>query len=127
MKLNPTKRSALADISAVTLSFLCLFHCLLLPFVTSLLPVLGVVSENELIHKILVLIAIPISISIFLPSMRSNPVNKFVAVLLLIGCGLLFSAAFIEMFEAHETNLTVLGAVLISSAHIMRMMRRHKA
>ena len=50
------------DTSAVSLSVLCLVHCLALPLVSAFLPLAGVLAEAEWIHRAIVLIAVPITI-----------------------------------------------------------------
>ncbi|WP_033404760.1 MerC domain-containing protein [Hirschia maritima] len=128
MKVQTTPpASGWADITAVALSFLCLAHCLLLPFLVSALPLLGPFSENEMVHKLLVLIAIPVSASVFFTSQNAKRLTPAIVALILTGGTLLILGAFVEMFEAYETNLTISGVILLSAAHISRMVARHKA
>jgi len=51
------------DKSAITLSALCLAHCLLLPLVTVLLPtVIATTMNQEVFHTLMVVCVLPISI-----------------------------------------------------------------
>ena len=111
------------DIVAISLSAGCLLHCLALPVLSALLPVLGVVSEAEWIHKGLVLVAIPFSgYAAFTRGKRFR--DRFFVALVLAGLSLLLAAAFVERLHDIETPVTVLGAVLLASAHLWRW-RRH--
>ena len=127
LKVQSDTPSNYADITATLLSLLCLAHCLILPFFVSTLPLFGSISENEMIHKGLVFIAIPVSLSVFFISSNAKRVTITSIALILAGCALLILGAFVEVFEAHETNLTVSGVILLSAAHISRMLSRHKA
>ena len=111
------------DATAVTISALCVVHCLALPLLAAGLPVLGALAEAEWIHKGLVLSAIPVSILAFTRTHRAT--GKVIGLALLAGLGLsiLMSAAFIEAAHDYETPLTVTGASLLAIAHILRWRR----
>ena len=57
----PVSRAAVLDTSAITLSGLCVIHCLALPVMAAFLPVAGVWAEAEWVHKVFVLFAVPVS------------------------------------------------------------------
>ncbi len=80
-----------------------------------------------MVHKLLVLIAIPVSASVFFTSQNAKRLTPAIVALILTGGTLLILGAFVEMFEAYETNLTISGVILLSAAHISRMVARHKA
>lgn len=115
-------RTAL-DRTAITVSTLCVIHCLLLPVLATLLPLLGWLSEAEWLHRALVLMALPISILALLP-----PINHRGAVSLrlmaLFGGVMLVLGAFVEALHDHETILTVGGAIMIAGAHWGRIILR---
>ena len=117
-------KSSYLDATAVTLSGLCVVHCLALPVLAAFLPVLGQFAEAEWIHKVLVLIAVPLSLGAALQAKPGKGRNMF---LLLAGAGLLLmiSAAFVHALHDFETPVTVAGALLLASAHIWRW--RHHA
>lgn len=120
-----TKVSVL-DSSAIGLSGLCLIHCLALPVVSAFLPLAGTLAEIEWIHKVLVLIALPVTLlAIFRHGATKVGVTFIVPAL--AGLGLLLSAAFVEALHDLETPLTVAGAVLLSAAHIWRWVNRDRA
>lgn len=104
------------DLYAAALSTLCLVHCLVLPMLASLLPVLGLLSENEWVHKALVLLAIPATLLACWSSMSRRQHPGFVAVAL-AGLSLLLLAAFAESLAAFEVAITTAGALLLATAH----------
>lgn len=56
------KTSLSADKSAIVLSFLCLAHCLILPVAAIAIPTLYTLPfEDELFHKVLLIVVVPIS------------------------------------------------------------------
>lgn len=113
------------DIAAIGLSTLCLIHCLALPFLASALPFLAHFSENELAHKLLVLMAAPVSLLV-VRTARSTQGSGLFIVAALTGLGLLFVGAFVEAVSAYEEPITVAGAILLASAHLWRWLRhRH--
>lgn len=108
-----------SDAVAVGLSFLCVIHCLAFPMLAVSLPLFGILSESEWIHKMVVTIAIPVSIlSFFLTNCKSTRL-VFVC-FATTGFCFLIAGAFFESLERYETLLTVFGAVLIGSAHVYR-------
>ncbi|MCP2679255.1 MerC domain-containing protein [Maricaulaceae bacterium NA33B04] len=118
-----TTRSASFDVAAISLSGLCVIHCLALPLASAALPVAGVLAEAEWVHKALVLAAWPISGIAIWRSLSMRALWPFSAA---AGTGLivLTAAAFVEALHDHETALTVAGAVILASAHVWRWTRR---
>lgn len=108
---------ALLDLSAIGLSGLCLAHCLLLPAAFAALPLMGQASDNHLVHQILVLIAAPVSL--WALSRSGGWKKPLVVGLALAGFGFLIAGAYVEALEAHETLLTITGALIIASAHFL--------
>lgn len=107
------------DASAIGVSALCVVHCLALPVLAATLPVLGVVSEAEWVHRALVVLALPITLfALFRPHRAANPIAF--AILAIPGLALLLAGAFVEALHDYETTLTVMGAVLLATAHIWR-------
>lgn len=118
------------DLASMGLSGLCVVHCLLLPFLVAALPFLGIFSQNDIVHKVLVLIAAPLSA---LALLRSKSWRKAEVIVPMVA-GLLFlaAAAFVPALEAFEAALSVIGAVLVASAHVinyggLRTFHRHTA
>jgi len=113
------------DGAAICVSGLCILHCLALPFAASLLPIFGGIAENEWVHKGLV-IATPFLVAAAL--LRSCPGRDRVifTVIALTGVAILFAAAFVHELHDFETPLTVIGALVLASAHLFRW-RCHKS
>lgn len=87
-----------------------------------MLPLAGLASEDELVHKILVLVAAPLTLWIVFKSFTVEGNLPFV-IQALIGLGILLIAAFIEALAPMEVVLTIAGATLLAFAHVRRWMR----
>lgn len=107
------------DASAIGISGLCLVHCLALPLMSAFLPIAGALAEAEWIHAVLVLMALPITGFVIFKHLSSGGAATF-PVLATIGLLLLLAAAFVEPLHDVEVLLTVLGAILLATAHIER-------
>lgn len=94
-------------------------HCLAIPVVAAFLPVLGVVSEAEWVHRALVAIALPITAFALFRAQRTETPSAF-AILAIPGLSLLLAGAFVEALHDYETLLTVMGASLLAVAHMWR-------
>nr|WP_070960604.1 MerC domain-containing protein [Hyphomonas sp. Mor2] len=114
-------KAATVDGLAISLSGLCLVHCLVLPILSAALPIAGVWAETEWLHKAFVVAAIPFS----LIRLTSPSVNAATVALIVSGLWLLTGAAFVEQLHDLETPLTVLGAIMLASGHILGWRRVH--
>lgn len=107
------------DLAACGLSAACLAHCLALPMLASLLPLLGPAAETEWLHWLFVAIACPLALIAF--------GRRGVTVLMRIvaGAGVLLLVAGAAEFPSHEweTAMTVLGAVFLAGAHMLNALR----
>jgi hypothetical protein len=113
------KTARAIDASAVTLSGLCLAHCLALPLLISVLPVTFQGLQSELFHQVLVLFAVPLAMLAGWGARHSKNALA-IQVLLALGATGLILGAFVEPLHDYETLLTVLGALLLSVGHIFR-------
>jgi hypothetical protein len=111
--------AAVIDVSAITLSGLCVVHCLALPLLAAFLPLAGAWSEAEWVHKAFVALALPLS-GFAIVRRLSGPDWKVFVGLAVAGLILLIAAAFMEALHEYETPLTVTGALMLASAHIWR-------
>ena len=111
--------SSTFDRAGVALSALCIVHCVVLPLTTSLLPVMGLLTESEFIHKGLVGLAVIPALFAFTGSI-SSPYAAMIRSLGLLGILTLITGAFFEPLHDHETSLTIMGAVCLGGAHILR-------
>ncbi len=111
------------DATAVSLSTLCLLHCLALPLAAAALPIFGAIAEAEWIHWGLVLLAAPIAIVAIAPAFKTPPRPWGVLTLALTGIALLVTGALAPFGEASETWFTVAGGVTLATAHILNWRR----
>lgn len=113
------------DLSAVGLSALCLAHCLALPALALALPLLGSWARAEWVHVVFVSLAAPIAMLALMDWSSGRPVSWRLAVLAMVGLGLMFAGAFEVPRTSWERPLTVAGGLLLASAHIANWRRRH--
>lgn len=105
------------DAMGVSLSGLCLLHCLGLPLIISLIPAVTWM-QNELIHSGLAGLAL----FVVLYAVRSWPGGRTRLVLCAIaalGLSLLFYGAYAEISETAERVVTTTGALALASVHII--------
>lgn len=122
MSVPATKTAHLADLSAISLSALCLIHCLALPFLAAALPVAASLSEAEWLHKAFVLTALPVSGWVIFRERAAGSTTWFTP-LAVTGLALLLAAAFAEPLHDYESPLTVVGAAVLAAAHVLRWRR----
>jgi len=108
------------DKFAATISLACAIHCFFVPsFVIVTSGVLFTSINNELIHKIILLIAIPVS----LYALRLGYKNHSIASYLYIGItGLLTLATAVllggsTLGESGEKIMTLVGSILVCYSH----------
>lgn len=111
------------NVFAASVSLICVLHCIALPLLAALMPMIAQFAENELAHQILVLLALPLSLRVVWISRSVNSDKLFVSAVL-FGLGMLLVGAFVEAWSAYETLLTVAGGTLLGSAHIWHWLRR---
>ncbi|WP_292104875.1 MerC domain-containing protein [Brevundimonas sp.] len=111
------------DIAAIGLSIACLAHCLALPVAAAFLPMLGLATEAAWAHWAFVAVAAPLSIWTLAwpPRGALRPLPLSLAVLGLTA--LVLGAAEWPSHEM-ETPMTVVGALLLSAAHVINLRRR---
>ncbi len=114
------------DATGIGLSSLCVIHCLALPVLASMLPVLSSWAEAEWVHKLFVLLAIPISGSAaFIRGVHYR--NLAFVFFVTLGLALLTASAFLESLHDIERPLTVAGAMIVAIAHLWRWRRHYKS
>ena len=113
------KLSTSLDAGGVIISSLCLIHCIFLPLLGTVLPVMGVISESEAVHKTLLLLALPLWINLVI-----KPERMRIRILAVLGFSLMLSAAFIEALHDFEIPMTVIGASCLAFAHLRRLSKR---
>lgn len=125
-----TKLSSMLDTVAIALSGLCLVHCLALPIVIALFPLLSVtLIDHEAFHQIILIAVLPTTAIALIVGYRRHR-RTSVAALGVAGVAALIVAAFaLHSLHAHamETWITVAGGLMLAAAHIQnfRQCRHH--
>lgn len=114
------KAQLTTDRFAISLSLICLIHCLFAPsFIILTSTFLSFSYDNEFIHKMIVLIAVPISISALSMGYRNHKNISFlpigIAGLLILILAVLLGENILG--EYGEKGLTLLGSIFISYSH----------
>ena len=109
-----------SDKTAISLSALCLVHCLLVPsFLVFLSGYVSLSYNNELIHYAILFIAIPVSIYALIAGVRNHKSFRF----LYLGHIGIFSLILAVTLgaqiwrEVGEKVLTTVGALLVAISH----------
>ena len=141
--LKNTNMKNITDKFSICLSMCCIMHCLALPILIVILPSISSLWINdEIVHVYLVLLAIPISLFAMIKSLKVHNDYKCIS-LAVIGLLLLSVAIFMHdigsFFGEHghvekhghsehdgigellEKFFTVLGALVLVTAHILNL------
>lgn len=124
--MTPALAKAL-DASAVGLSALCLVHCLALPALALLLPMLGVWARAEWAHVVFVGIAAPVAVLAFVDRATWRPRSWPLATTALVGLALMIAGALEFPSGIDERAPTLLGGALLAGAHLANWRRRDHA
>jgi len=117
----PTRIQSLLDGSAVVISALCAIHCLALPLLLILFPVLGAsVLTDESFHALLLWVIMPTSV---IAVGLAVPRHKDVWVIGMVGLGL--AILVLAAFWAHDHSepwvdkaMSVTGGAILAAGHI---------
>lgn len=113
-----------ADSLALLASAACVVHCLALPLLFAALPALSqVLRLPESLHLWMVAVAIPTSASALLAGTRGQSSRPILVGF--IGLGLLAIGTTIAGETRYELPITIVGALILSTAHILNWRRRH--
>lgn len=115
--------SARMDLCAVGLSTLCVLHCVALPVLAALMPLAAQAAESELVHRLLVVAAVPVSLRVIWKTLPAAGNRLFVGAAV-VGLGLLLLAAFMEAVSQYEELLTIAGGSLLGLAHLWNCVRQ---
>lgn len=114
------KLQRVTDKIAIGISCICVLHCLALPLLLILLPSIAFLAVDEnLVHRLLLLVIIPISLVAVITGYQQHGKRKAlyfaIAGLLL----LIFSAVIGHDFgHLVEVSLTVIGSILLVIGHL---------
>ena len=109
-----------SDKTAISLSALCLVHCLLVPsFLVFLSGYVSLSYNNELIHYGILFIAIPVSIYALVTGVRNHNSYSYLYLGLLGTLTLILAVTLGAQIwgEAGEKILTTIGALLVAISH----------
>ena len=114
------KTQLASDKFAMTISMACAAHCFFTP--TFLILTSGIFSfsfDNELVHKLIVLIAVPVSIYALRLGYKNHKTASFMPAGIIGLCILILVVALGEstLGEFGEKGLTLLGSIMVMFAH----------
>jgi hypothetical protein len=118
-------RSPGFDGVAISLSGLCLAHCLALPVLAVTLPFLGALAQAEWVHWLFVALAAPASLVALLSSSGRPSVGLMSGAVL--GLALLIAGAAGWPDHESETLLTVAGGLVLAGVHALNWRRARHA
>lgn len=114
---SKTNVQRITDYTSISIAGFCIVHCLMIPVLLVLFPVLGsVLLFEEILHELLLLLIIPSSLlAIFLGCRR----HRDLAVFLIVVLGLaLIVTGIVGVEESKETVLVLTGSVIMVIGHI---------
>ena len=109
-----------SDKTAISLSALCLAHCLLVPsFLVFLSGYVSLSYNNELIHYVLLFIAIPVSLYALITGVRNHKSYAYLYAGLVGITALILAVTLGAQIwgETGEKALTSIGAILVAISH----------
>ena len=109
---------------AISLSFLCIVHCLFTPTFLILAPSFLTLSiDNEFIHYLIILLAIPISLYALTLGYRAHDRITFLFIGI-IGLSMLFTAILMGeniLSEYGEKGITLFGSIIVAYSHFKNL------
>jgi len=112
------------DNIAISLSFLCVVHCLFVPSFIILAPsFLAISLDNEFIHYLIILFAVPVSLYALVSGYRAHS-RLYVLFIGIIGLSLLLLAVLMgenTLGEYGEKGFTLLGSVVVAFSHFKNL------
>ena len=109
---------------AISLSFLCVAHCLFTPSFIILAPsFLAFSLDNEFIHYLIILLAIPISLYALTLGYRAHDRITFLFIGI-IGLSMLFTAILMGeniLSEYGEKGITLFGSIIVAYSHFRNL------
>jgi hypothetical protein len=111
-------RGGILDHVAITLSGLCLIHCLLLPAIIVALPLLAQFNESHF-HAQMLIVVIPVSLISFALAYRRHG-NKAIVAWGFVGIAIMFvggTVAHGNYGVLADTLLTMAGSLILATSH----------
>lgn len=117
------------DVLALVLSGTCMVHCLALPLVITMFPILGgSLLEEDRFHALFLILVLPTSCVALIMGCRRHR-DWLTGLLGAAGMAILVVAAFLGHDLAGETGeraMTICGGLTLSAAHILNFYRCHR-
>ena len=118
---QPTTNQGYLDRIAVVLSGICMLHCLALPLLLTVFPIMNVtILSEEVFHLLMLVVILPVSVVALTIGCRQHK-DTLTVVLGAIGLGILTVTAFAghDIFGlTGERLVTSLGGLILAGAHI---------
>ena len=116
------------DGAAVALSALCLIHCLALPIIVAGLPFLAQFAEGHL-HLQMLVVVLPLSVVALGLGYRRHRSVRIVAAGTVVMLALVIGAtvAHNQLGLAADRAFTIVGALVLASAHYFNSVRSRRA
>jgi hypothetical protein len=120
----------LLDRFAVVLSLVCMIHCLALPLIVAVLPIVGstLLPDREF-HWLMLLLVLPASLWALTSGYRHHR-RIGIAAVGAFGLGVLLGVSLLghELFGlAGERLATSVGSIFVAAAHVLNYRRRHSS
>ena len=118
--INQIKSQYVSDKFAMGLSLACVLHCFFVPsFLILTSGMLSVSLNNEFVHKLLVLVAVPISSFALIKGYKYHKTFSFISFGILGLVALILAVVLGEsnLGELGEKGLTLLGSILVAYSH----------
>lgn len=118
--INQIKSQYVSDKFAMGLSLACVLHCFFVPsFLILTSGMLSVSIDNEFVHKLLVLAAVPISSFALIKGYKYHKTFSFISFGILGLVALILAVLLGEsnLGELGEKGLTLLGSILVAYSH----------
>lgn len=130
MNQTPAKSSDWLDGAAIGLSGLCLLHCLALPVLVGVLPILMPYGDSHL-HAQILYVAGPLSV-VAIGIGYTQHRNPLVVLAAIGGLGLLVAGATVAhagLGIVADRLFTISGSIVLAGAHLWNglLSRRHRA
>ncbi len=113
------------DVSAMSLSGLCMAHCLVVPAVALAVPAAGFWRQAEWFHPLCIVIAAPLTLAALVNHRNGRSAGSRTGLnIALLGLFLLTAAVMAGTGSAFEQPATVLGSTLLAGGHLMNWRQR---
>lgn len=110
------KHSHLLHKTGMTLSFLCLIHCLAMPFIITLLPLVAKGFMNHTLEIFLVAGSFVIAVLLLTKDYRIH--HKITPLLLLLGASILQYIGLFVVIQKQESMFVISGSILMAISYL---------